>query len=66
VAVGAAPTYTIAGGASPYTVISSNVNVITATQTGTTFTAKGISSGLATITIHDANGTAVNIMVTVQ
>lgn len=66
VAVGAKPTYTIAGGASPYTVTSSNVDVITVSQTGTTFTATGVAAGLATITIHDANGTAVNIMVTVQ
>lgn len=66
VAVGAAPTYTIAGGASPYTVSSSNVNVITVSQTGTTFTATGVAAGMATISIHDANGTAVNIMVTVQ
>lgn len=66
VAVGAMPTYTIAGGASPYTVTSSNVNVITVSQTGNTFTATGVAAGLATITIHDANGTAVNITVTVQ
>jgi hypothetical protein len=66
VSVGAMPTYTIAGGASPYTVTSSNVNVITVSQTGNTFTATGVAAGLATITIHDANGTAVNIMVTVQ
>ena len=56
----------IAGGAAPYTVTSSNVNVITVSQTGNTFTATGVAAGLATITIHDANGTAVNIMVTVQ
>lgn len=66
VAVGASPTYTIAGGASPYSVTSSNVNVITVSQTSTTFTATGVAAGLATIAIHDANGTVVNIMVTVQ
>jgi hypothetical protein len=66
VAVGAKPTYTIAGGAAPYTVTSSNVDVITVSQTENTFTATGITAGLATIAIHDANGTAVNIMVTVQ
>jgi len=66
VAVGAKPTYTIAGGASPYTVTSSNVNVITVSQTGTTFTATGVAKGVATINIHDANGTAVNIMTTVE
>jgi len=66
VAVGSKPTYTIAGGASPYTVTSSNVNVITVSQTGTTFTATGVAAGLAAISIHDANGTAVNITVTVQ
>lgn len=66
VAVGAKPTYTIAGGASPYTVTSSNVNVITVTQSGNTFTATGVAAGQATITVHDANGTAVNIIVTVQ
>lgn len=66
VAVGAKPTYTIAGGAAPYTVTSSNVNVITVSQAGTTFTAAGMVAGLASITIHDANGTAVNIAATVQ
>ncbi|UTY55856.1 hypothetical protein [Massilia sp. erpn] len=66
VAVGATPTYTIAGGASPYTVTSSNVKVVTVSQTGTTFTATGVSAGPATITIHDANGSAVNIVVAVQ
>ncbi|MFC5550200.1 hypothetical protein [Massilia aerilata] len=65
VAVGASPTYTIAGGAAPYSVTSSDVNVITVTQTGTTFTATGVKAGLATIAIHDASGTVVNIMVTV-
>lgn len=66
VASGAKPTYTIASGASPYTVTSNNVDIITVSQTGTTFTATGVAAGLATISIHDANGTAVNIMVTVQ
>lgn len=49
-----------------YTVASSNVNVLTGPQTGTTFRATGIAAGMAAITIHDANSTAVNIIATVQ
>jgi hypothetical protein len=66
VAVGAAPTYKIAGGAAPYTVTSGNVVVATVTQTTNTFTVKGVSAGQAGVSIRDANGSAVNIVVQVR
>jgi hypothetical protein len=66
VAVGATPTYTIAGGAGPYVVASSDVTVATVTQTDSTFTVKGIKAGNAVISVHDANGTPATILVTVQ
>lgn len=66
VASGAHPTYTIAGGAAPYTAISSNVSVATVSQSGNTFTVTGVAGGLATVSIHDASGTAVQVAVTVQ
>lgn len=66
VAVGAAPTYKIAGGAAPYTVTSGNVVVATVTQTTNTFTVKGISAGQAGVSIRDANGSAVNVVVQVR
>lgn len=66
VGVGAAPTYQISGGAAPYTVTSSDVAVATVTQTTNTFTVKGVAAGQASVSIHDANGTAVNIIVAVR
>lgn len=66
VAVGAEPTYKIAGGAAPYTVTSSNVAVATVTQTTNTFSVKGVATGPAVVSIRDANGTAVNILVEVR
>lgn len=66
VAIGAEPTYKIAGGAAPYTVTSSNVAVATVTQTSNSFSVKGVAAGQATVSIRDANGTAVNIIVEVR
>lgn len=65
ISVGAAPTYTIAGGAGPYVVTSSDVAVVSVTQSGNTFTATGLKAGMATIAVRDANGSPVNISVTV-
>jgi len=66
VMVGAEPTYKISGGAAPYTVTSSNVAIATITQTIDSFTVKGVAAGNGTVSIRDANGTAVNIVVQVQ
>lgn len=66
VLVGASPTYQLAGGAAPYTVTSSNVDVATVTQTATAFTVTGQKAGTAVIAIRDANGSAVNITATVR
>jgi hypothetical protein len=56
VQVGAAPTYTIAGGAAPYVKTSSDVTVATVSQTDNTYTIKGVAAGIAQVSIHDANG----------
>lgn len=66
VMVGATPTYQLAGGAAPYTVTSSNVKVATVAQTANTFTVTGVGAGLGVVSIRDANGSVVNISVTVQ
>lgn len=66
VVVDAEPSYKIAGGAAPYSVTSSNVAVATVTQTANTFSVKGVSAGQAVVSIRDANGTAVNIIVQVR
>jgi hypothetical protein len=65
VIVGASPSYTIAGGAGPYVVTSSDVTVATVSQTGSTFTVNGVKAGTAVVSIHDANGTPLAITVTV-
>lgn len=66
VLVGATPTYQIAGGAAPYTVTSSNVEVATVSQSASAFTVTGNKVGKAVIAIRDANGSAVNIGVEVK
>lgn len=66
VLVGATPTYQLAGGAAPYTVTSSNVAIATVTQTTNSFTVTGVAAGLGVISIRDANGSVVNVSVTVQ
>lgn len=66
VLVGATPTYQLAGGAAPYAVTSSNVDVATVTQTAASFTVTGVKAGAAVVSIRDANGTAVNIKVDVR
>ena len=63
VGVGANPTYKIGGRAAPYAITSSDVAVATITQTSNTFTVKGVASGRAGVSVRDANGTAVNIVV---
>lgn len=66
VGIGANPTYKIAGGAAPYTVTSSNIAVATVTQASNTFSVTGVAPGQAGVSIRDANGAAVNIVVAVR
>jgi hypothetical protein len=66
VLVGAKPTYTIAGGAAPFVVSSSDVTVATVSMSGNSFTVTGVSAGMATVQVHDANGTPVQVLVTVK
>jgi hypothetical protein len=66
VVVGAKPTYSIGGGAAPFVVNSSDVTVATVAQSGNSFTVTGVSAGMAAIKIHDANGTAAQVLVTVK
>lgn len=63
--VGAATTYTVGGGAGPYTVGSSNVAVATASISGTKLTITGVSVGTASVVIRDATTGNVTIKVTV-
>ncbi|MBC3907595.1 MULTISPECIES: beta strand repeat-containing protein [Undibacterium] len=63
--VGAATTYTVGGGAGPYTVGSSNVAVATASISGTKLTITGISVGTSSVVIRDATVGNVTIRVTV-
>lgn len=66
VKVGATPTYTIAGGAAPYVVTSSDVTVATVSQTNNTFTVTGVAAGLAQVSVHDANGSSTVIVANVK
>lgn len=63
--VGNAPTYTISGGTSPYTVQSSNPNVATVSKSGNDFTITAVSNGTATIVVQDAAAKQATIAVTV-
>lgn len=65
VMVGAEPTYKTAGGAAPYYVTSSNVNVASVTQTADTFTVKGVARGQASIAIRDSSVAPLTIIVEV-
>lgn len=65
IAVDAAQTYNISGGTTPYTVISSNVAVASASGTANSFTITGIKVGAAQIVVFDAAGKSVTVNVTV-
>lgn len=69
-AVGASPSYSISGGVAPYTVLSSNVGVVSVSPafpatTSSIFTLTGIGSGSGTIRITDSVGTKLDIAVSV-
>jgi hypothetical protein len=61
----ASATYSIGGGASPYTVTSSNVAVASVTSSESGFSVKGESSGNAQVVIRDSLGASVTVSVTV-
>lgn len=58
-------TFQISGGSDPYTVVSSNTNVVTASRNGSTFTVQGIAEGVAQVLVTDSVGNAVTVAVTV-
>ncbi|MFZ4478344.1 MAG: beta strand repeat-containing protein [Rhodoferax sp.] len=60
-------TYTISGGAKPYTAVSSNTAVASSTAPAAngSFVIQGVSAGNASVTIKDAAGTTLTLSVTV-
>jgi L-serine deaminase len=40
--------------------------VATVSMSGNSFTVTGVSAGMATVQVHDANGTPVQVLVTVK
>jgi hypothetical protein len=63
---GSFTTYSIGGGTPPYSVTSSNTGVASVTQSGSTFTVKGVAIGSASIVVRDDAGTTRSIAVTVE
>lgn len=61
----ASAAYSIGGGASPYTITSSNVAVASVTSSESGFSVKGESSGNAQVVIRDSLGASVTVNVTV-
>jgi len=66
-ALGAAETFNIGGGAGPFTVASANGSTVSAKlgNSGTAFTLTGQQSGSTTVLISDAKGATVSIAVSV-
>ncbi|MBC3871450.1 hypothetical protein [Undibacterium oligocarboniphilum] len=62
-AVGASNSYTISGGAKPYTVVSSNVGVVSASVSadGNSVNLNSLAAGGAQIIVFDAKGASVNL-----
>lgn len=59
-------TYDISGGKGPYTAVSSNTTVATASVSGTSLTISSKAVGTASIVIRDASGSVVSTTVTVN
>jgi hypothetical protein len=57
--MGMTATYAVGGGTGPYTVASSNADVLEASITGSTLNIASMESGRATLNIQDATGTSV-------
>ncbi|MBC3930909.1 beta strand repeat-containing protein [Undibacterium curvum] len=69
-AIGASPSYSISGGVAPYTVISSNLGVVSVAPvfpltTNSIFTLTGVGAGSGSIRITDSVGTKLDIAVNV-
>lgn len=65
--VGSSNTFTVGGGTAPYTVVSSNLAIASATITnGTMLTINGHAGGGATIDVRDAVGGMTSVSVTVS
>ncbi len=62
---GATGTCTISGGATPYSAVSSDKAVATASVNDDTLSVKGVSAGSATITVSDGNSGKVTVSITV-
>jgi hypothetical protein len=65
-AVGATPSYLIAGGVAPYTAASSNPSVVTATTVLSALQLTAAAPGATSVDVIDANGTIIPIFVTVE
>lgn len=65
VALGSSASYTIGGGASPYTATSSNTTVATVSVSGNTLTIQGLVAGNANILVLDSAGDQVTVGVIV-
>jgi hypothetical protein len=63
---GTSAAYVLAGGASPYSVISSDARVASASIVGTTLTVSALTTGAATLQINDAIGSPLTLGVTVS
>ena len=62
-----ARSFTIGGGAGPYTVSSANTNIATATLSANgTLTITGVNTGSTTVQVRDVSGATVNIAVAVR
>lgn len=64
-APGAAPTYVIGGGASPYSASSSDIKVATVAVAGNVMTITGVAAGSATVRVVDNLGIPLTITVNV-
>lgn len=64
--IGDAGTFTISGGAAPYTISSSNPAAVSVSQpTSTTFTVRAAAAGAGTVTVRDSVGATSSTSVTV-
>lgn len=62
---GSSQTYSVGGGAGPYTATSSNASVADASLSGNSLKVTGVTAGSANIVIRDSQGATVNVAVTV-
>jgi hypothetical protein len=66
VAIGASPAYTVGGGTAPYTAVSSNAGIATASLAGgNSLIVTGVAVGNATVFVLDSAGTSVTLNVSV-